>query len=85
MDIIDITVAIIIDTIARNFSGICPDIANQVGMVDEYASIDYPDRNAPGTGGNIPGLGCIDVRVNGTSCLPRIMQAVQAIETGIVR
>src|SRR5690554_8021788 len=68
MYIIDIAVAVIINSIVRNFTIIHPEISFQIGMIGIETVIndghhDFISIGIPATGGNVPGFVCINVLV----------------------
>ncbi len=70
--IIDITVAVVIDIVAGNFSGIGPDIVNKVFMIIIDTCIDYSHQYV-GAGFSIPCFGCVNVGIGRTTALTAVV------------
>ena len=66
MHIVNITIAIIINAIGRNFSAVCPDICSQIRVLNINRIVDYSHHNLLTSGGNSPSLGELHIRTGDT-------------------
>ena len=72
VDVVDVTVAVIIDTVARDLAGVGED--RQIGVVGLYAVVDDGDNDRRITDLDIPGVGQPGVRTRGSAALPGVDQ-----------
>ena len=63
MDVIFQLIAIIVIIVARNLTGIAPEIADQVRVIDVESAIDNGDDDFRGVVGQLPGFGGGDVDI----------------------
>ena len=84
MNVVYVSIAIVIDSIASNLSGIDPDIIGKVGMVVVNSGIDHPDHNFAAAGLEIPRLRCVDVSVDLPSGLTGVVECPHLIVAFIV-
>ena len=85
MHIIDEAVAIVVQSIARNLSGVVPDVVGEVrmGVVDARVHQRQQDVVAPGA--DVPALLRADVRAGSPLGLPSVVQAPLPVEFRVVR
>ena len=77
-------VAVVVDPIAGHLGRIRPDVGGQVGVVVVDARIDDPNHDAPAPRGEIPGLRGVDVGIDRSAGLPRVVQAPETVEFRVV-
>ena len=61
IDIVDISVSIIIDTVSGDLTGVDPDVGRQIRMVDIAAGVYDGDDDICTSGGDIPGVRSVHV------------------------
>ena len=69
VDVVDEAVAVVVDPVARDLAGVDPQLARQVGMGRVDAGVEHR-HDRPGAGGDVPGLGGVDVDVVGVVQAP---------------
>jgi len=75
-------VAVVVDAVPGDFTRVGPDVGRQVGVCVVDARIDHAHDDLAAAGGDVPGLGRVDVGVVGSAGLAGV---VQAPEPGILR
>ena len=85
VDVVDESVAIVVDSVAGHLSRIRPDVCGQVGMAVIHTRIDHGHYDAGGAGGEVPRLRGIDICIDGATRLARVLEAPQIEKPRIVR
>ena len=83
-DVVDKTVAIVVDAVACRLAGIAPDVRGQIRMVVIDAGVDHGDDHRPRAGGDIPRRRGVDVGIGKPARLRRVVESPEAIKGGIV-
>ena len=74
VNVIDISIAIIIDTIASNFTWVYPSVSCKVFMIVVNTRINYADYHIAITCGDIPRFRCVDIYISSTAGLTGVIQ-----------
>ena len=83
VDVVDVAVAIVVDSVAGDFTRVGPDVLHQVRMRVVDAGIDNADDNIA-AGLDVPGLGGVDIRIGSAARLARVAEAPELAEVGVV-
>ena len=83
--VVDETVAVVVDTVARDLAGIGPHIGGQVGMDVVDPGVDHRHPHVLAAGGDVPRGWGVDVGSRRASGLPEVQEAPELSELGIVR
>src|SRR5262245_41523900 len=80
VDVVDEAVVVVVDAVAGDLAGIRIDVGGQVRVSEINAAVQHADDHRAAAGGDVPGLGSIDVRV-GNADLPEdgLAGVVQAV------
>ena len=84
VDIVDVAIAIIVDSIPRDFAGIHPHVGGEVLMIPVHTRVDDTNDNRPCSSRNVPRFGSINIDIVHTTCLAGVMQTPEAVERRIV-
>jgi hypothetical protein len=76
--IIDVAVAVVVNTIAGDLARVRPDVRGEVGVRVVDTRVDHRDDHVGGLGDGVPGLGGIDVGIVAPAGLPGVVQAPEA-------
>lgn len=85
VDIIDIAVVVVVDSVAGDFVGVDPHVVVQIGVVIVDTRIDYGDHSGPAAVRDIPGKRGIDISVCRAAGLAEIFQRPHFAEPGVGR
>ena len=77
VNIVNKAVAIIVHTVAGNFTGIDPHIRGQVGVSVADARIDDCNNDVAVSGCGLPGSGCVDISSSNATVLTLVSQSPQ--------
>ena len=85
VDIVDVPVAVIVDPVAGDLSGIDPHIGSEVRMRIVDARINNGDHHVGGSGRQVPRFRGVDVGVGEPACLAGVIQPPQGREPAVIR
>ena len=60
VDVINVTIAVVVDPVAGDFAGVYPDPPRQIGMAGVDPAVDDGDHDLLGIGGGRPGVHRVD-------------------------
>ena len=83
VDIVDVSVAVVINVVAGDLSRVGPDVRDQIGVRVVDTGVDYTHHDAA-TGLDVPGFNRIDIGIVGSTALSRIMQSPELTELRVV-
>ena len=75
MNVVHIPVLVVIDPIARNLTGICPNVGGEVPMRVADTGVDHRHHHGVRPGCDIPSLHHIDVGTSGPPVLTRVLES----------
>ena len=78
VDVIHEAIQVIVNPIARNFSGVYPHIGRKVLVGVSNTCVDDANDNAGISGSHVPCSGSINIRIRSTPGLSRIVQPPEA-------
>ena len=82
--VVNVAVIIVVNAVVGNFPWVGPDITHQVRMVVVNPGVNHPDHQVRITGLQIPSFRGVNVCVDGTTILTRVIKAPKLVETGII-
>ena len=85
MHIVDVAVAVIVDTVRSDLIGVAPHVSGQVRVVVGHPRVNHANHHVRGAGGDVPSFHRIDVGITGTAGLPGVVQAPEVADSEIVR
>jgi hypothetical protein len=71
--VVHVTVAVVVEAVARDLTGIRPDVRREVGVVVVDPAVDDGDDDRGIADRDLPGLRCVDVRVGRAAGLTRVV------------
>ena len=75
VNIVDESVAIVVQSVAGDFAGIGPDVGGQIVVRVVDARVDHAHNDIAAAGRNAPGGAGVDVGVGGPAGLARVFQS----------
>ena len=84
VDVVDVTVHVVVDAVARDLTGVDPHVRSQVGMRVIHAGVDDGHDNVGRSGRDVPRLGRINVSIDHAAELAGVVHAPQIAEERIV-
>ncbi len=84
VDIVDEAVAVVIDPVVGNFTGVGVDVGRQIGVSVVHARVDHAHDDVMGTGEHVPGDGGVDIRPLGTAGLADVVHPPQIDKAWVI-
>ena len=82
--IVDVAVAVVIDSVARNLARVDPDVGGQILVRRFDAAVDHHDHHGGASGCEIPGQRRLDVHPGCTQGLAAVVHAPEQVERRLV-
>lgn len=73
VNVVDDSVAVVVDPVAGNLPGVCPEVVDQIGVLQVDAGVQN-GHHGPSSGHALPGLSDADIGPHGSSGLTLIVK-----------
>ena len=74
MNVIDDAIGVVVDPVTSGLRHIDPHVSSKILVAVADARIDHRHDRRRGIGPHIPGFGSVDIGIDGSSVLPRVVQ-----------